>query len=328
MESSITVTSESGIVSRTRRRAPRLKFNLEEALTPSHNDDINEFSEITTLTWNVYGVSALFGFKHNDRTVLKLYGKRLREEIAANLPQENVAYNANISVTESILKSNYLPLIKVDVYTKNVNQEDSIDKCIYKGIFLSWKTDSSLNASNSVKLPLLLCRGIRTCMNVVHSTLSRMFDCIIISLPMEGDDLMWLLPIMVIPASEEETPKKNEDVVLEYVVPGLPTTDTITIRLNFYDIIKTLNMIMKDTNNEADDTSLTIEHIKKFRKYLQALVRKSAGIELGLCTLHRINLPAGAIMNNKMKITNLHAMKRVLLYMTEKAVDMFHQLRV
>lgn len=67
-----------------------------------------------SLTWNIYGVSALFGFQYNDKTTLKLYGKRLREEIATNLSQENVSYNAHLSIIENTISDTTdLPLLKV-----------------------------------------------------------------------------------------------------------------------------------------------------------------------------------------------------------------------
>ncbi|KAK2579356.1 hypothetical protein KPH14_008305 [Odynerus spinipes] len=329
MKKSDTLESASAITMHTSRRNPRVEFSFEQQLMSlDDSDDVSALHELISLTWNIYGVSALFGFQYNDKTVLKLYGKRLREEIATSLPQENVAYNANISV-ETILMSDsmYLPPIKVDVFAKKIDQENSIEKCIYKGMFLSWKTANGSDTSNSIKLPLLLCRGIPTCMNAVHSTLSRMFDCLIIALRVKEDDLMWLLPIVMIPVNDEEYPKNTEEVRLEYVVPGVPKTDTIIVKLGSLDLVKILDVIIKDSgNNTRSIINLNIEHIKKLRKCLYAHTRKMNGLELGSCTLHRINLPVGAIMDNKMKIMDPEVMKRVLLYMTEKALSMLHAL--
>lgn len=84
---------------------------------------------------------------------------------------------------------------------------------------------------------------------------------------------------------------------------------------------------MENQNNETQIViNLTIEHIQRFRKCLQVQMKKIAGLELGLCTLHRISLPRGTLMNNKMKIMHPEIMKRVLLYMTEKSLDMLHAL--
>lgn len=104
------------------------------------------------------------------------------------------------------------------------------------------KTNEDLNASNSIKFPLLLCRGTRTCMNVVHSTFNRMFDCLIIALPIEQDDLMWLLPIIILPTREEKKPNNTEEVRLQYLVPGLPITNTITAKFSTLDLINILNV--------------------------------------------------------------------------------------
>lgn len=319
--------STSGTAFLTSQRKPRSEFKFsKETFDVDDSDNVYELEEIISLTWNIYGVSVLFGFRHNDKTVLKLYGKCLREEVAANLPQENVTYNANVSVTKNVLMPDFMciPAIKVDVYAKKIDQEDSIEKSIYRGILFSWKTNSNSNSSNSIKLPLLLCRGTRSCMKVVHSTLSRMFDCLIIKLPIEEDDLIWLLPIIIIPMSKEEYPSENEEVRLEYTVPGLPVTDTITITLYSSDLVEILNVIIKNPHNETSAINLTLEHVKKFRKCLRAHILKVAGLQLGLCTLHRINVSVGALMNNKMKISNPETMKRVLLYITEKASKMFH----
>ncbi|XP_047366982.1 centromere protein L-like [Vespa velutina] len=329
MESSSTLPGASRVTLQTPYRTPRLKFSLEQQLLTSNEEsDTKTLKEIISLTWNIYGVSALFGFQYNDKTILKLYGKRLREEIATNLSQENVAYDAHLSIIENTISDTMrLPLLKVEVYAKKLDQENNVEKCIYIGFFLSLKTNNDLKAGNSVKLPLLLCRGTRTCMNVVHSTFNRMFDCLIIALPIEQDDLMWLLPIIILPTSEEKYPNDTEEVRLEYLVPGLSTTNTITAKFSTLDLIKILNAIMESQNNETQIVmNLTIEHIQRFRECLQVQMKKIAGLELGLCTLHRISLPRGTLMDNKMKIMDPEIMKRVLLYMTEKSLDMLHAL--
>lgn len=74
------------------------------------------FTDLVGQTWNVYAVSALFGFRQDD-IHFKLYSKRLREEIASTLSHEDVTYNANFSIMESIVpKSNHEnhPAIKVN----------------------------------------------------------------------------------------------------------------------------------------------------------------------------------------------------------------------
>lgn len=57
---------------------------------------------------------------------------------------------------------------------------------------------------------------------------------------------------------------------------------------------------MENENNEMQMVmNLTIEHIQRFRKCLHIQMKTTAALELGLCTLHRINLPKGTLMDNK-----------------------------
>lgn len=49
----------------------------------------------------MWSISALFNFTWNNERILKLYGKRLREEIASMLPHHDVAYEAKFTVTEN-----------------------------------------------------------------------------------------------------------------------------------------------------------------------------------------------------------------------------------
>lgn len=59
------------------------------------------FTDLVGQTWNIYAVSALFGFQRDDVS-LKLYSKKLREEIAKHLSHEDLTYDANFSIMESI----------------------------------------------------------------------------------------------------------------------------------------------------------------------------------------------------------------------------------
>lgn len=68
----------------------------------------------------MWSVSTLFNFTWDNERVLKLYGKRLREEIASILPHHDVAYEAKVTVEENnITKSNETdsPAIKVFYYS-------------------------------------------------------------------------------------------------------------------------------------------------------------------------------------------------------------------
>lgn len=113
----------------------------------------------------------------------------------------------------------------------------SVDKCIYKGFLISWRTElAEPMTDKSVHLPLLLCRGTQSAMKTVHSIVSRMFDCTIVALPITDNDLKWLLPINLSPESNNSSKVKNELILLEYVVPRLPLTDTISVKFRVKDL--------------------------------------------------------------------------------------------
>lgn len=56
--------------------------------------------EFLNQTWNICAVSLLYNFEFNNEVKLKLYAKRLREEVACMVSKENVTYDAKISVLE------------------------------------------------------------------------------------------------------------------------------------------------------------------------------------------------------------------------------------
>ena len=72
--------------------------------------------------------------------------------------------------------------------------------------------------------------------------LSRMFDCMIIALPAHEDDLIWLVPIIITPADKEEQTKHTDEIRMEYKIPELENTDTITIKFLVLDLIKILTV--------------------------------------------------------------------------------------
>lgn len=72
--------------------------------------------------------------------------------------------------------------------------------------------------------------------------------------------------------------------------------------------------------------TFNLEHIEKFREVLYSQILELAGLQLGLCALHKIHLPTLTIMENKMKVMSADTMNRVLLYLNEKALDTFHTL--
>lgn len=79
-------------------------------------------------------------------------------------------------------------------------------------------------------------------MGIVHTILSRMFDCMIVTLSTHEDDLLWLIPIVITPTTKKEQPKSKDEIHMEYKIPELPDTDTITIKFKILDLIKILTV--------------------------------------------------------------------------------------
>ena len=95
---------------------------------------------------------------------------------------------------------------------------------------MSWGSELLDTFSEScTRLPLLLCRGTPNTMKAVHTTISKMFDCIFVSLPANSEDLSWLIPIILSPGNGSDNAKPDEEVRLEYIIPGLPKSETITV---------------------------------------------------------------------------------------------------
>ncbi|XP_068974999.1 uncharacterized protein [Bombus flavifrons] len=286
------------------RTRGRQQFSLCVSSAPVEEIEAFNLEELLYKTWTIFGVSTLFNF-HQDEVHLKQYAKRLREEVANNLSQEDVTYDAEFCVMKDITQRPSPldpPPIKIEVYSENSNNQANSKKCIYKGVFLSWRTTKNkLTAFNSVRLPLLLCRGTPSAIRTVHNVLSH----------------------------KEEQTKHTDEICMEYKIPELENTDTITIKFLVLDLIKILTVIVKDQNDEANvEIAFNLEHIEKFREVLYSQMLELAGLQLGLCTLHKIILPTVTIMENRMKVMNADTMNRVLLYLNEKALDTFHTLNL
>ncbi|KOX70729.1 hypothetical protein WN51_02153 [Melipona quadrifasciata] len=328
MENILPSTSSiSHTITRTRTRQ---QFSLCASLAPEE-ETFDALEELLHKTWTIFGVSTLFNF-HQDEVYLKQYAKRLREEIAKNLSQEDVTYDTKFCVMENIsLRPSPLdpPPIKIEVYSESNNNETNLKKCIYKGVLLSWRTTKNKLTTNSIRLPLLLCRGTVGAIRTVHNVLSHIFDCMIIALPVHEDDLIWLVPIIITPINKEKQTKRTDEIRMEYRIPELKNTDTITIKFLVLDLIKILTLIIEDQDDEANiEIAFNLEHIEKFRELLYSEILKVAGFELGLCTLYKIHLPTITIMENRMKVMNTDTMNRILLYLNEKALDTFHTLNL
>ncbi|KAL0103480.1 hypothetical protein PUN28_017616 [Cardiocondyla obscurior] len=308
-------------------RTPRMRQRQQFALNapPETEEDFTGLKGLVG-QWNIYAVSALFGFQSDDLQ-LKRYSKKLREEIASTLPHENVSYEAKVLVMNDAYGLNKdHPAIKIEIVT-TTNIEDS-EKIIYRGILLSWSTAHNYSSiQNSIRLPLLLCRGTQSCMNAAHDIIGRMFDCQIVALPANEHDLNWLIPIIIMATDKEEQPILSGEVRMEYVVPELPVSDTITVT---FDVVHLRKILLTIINDEVEETSVSLdhEHIEMFYEVLHQQMLAVGNLQLGLCMLRKIQLPGITIIENKMKVMNVDIMNNVLLYFSDKALDLFHTMHI
>ncbi|XP_054006791.1 uncharacterized protein LOC128891370 [Hylaeus anthracinus] len=314
----------------TPRTRERQQFVLGSNSASETDSPTDTLEELLYKTWTIFGVSTLFNF-HQDEVHLKQYAKRLREEVATNLAQEDVMYNAKMYIMDNV-QTRPSPMdpppIKVEVYARKYSHEESTEKCIYTGMLLSWKTiNKELTIPNCIRLPLLLCRGTKSCMKIVHNVLGHMFDCMVVPLPALEDDLIWLVPIVIAPVNNEEHLKHTDKICMEYKMTKPSDTDTIILNFQVSDLIKMLTVIIKDqSDDENDGISFDLEHIEKYREVLHTQMLQIAGLQIGLCMLCKIHLPVFTIMENRMKVRNMDIMNRVLLYLNQKALDIFHTL--
>ncbi|XP_076637044.1 centromere protein L [Colletes latitarsis] len=328
MENSVQNTNRTINTTRTSQTRERQRFTLSSNYVPDAEDPDDTLEELLYKTWTIFGVSTFFNF-HQDEVHLKQYSKRLREEVAITLAQEDVTYNAKVYVMDNVATRPSPmdpPPMKVEVYAKKYSNEETVEKCIYNGMFLSWGTaKKELTVPNCIRLPLLLCRGTKSGMNTVHNVLSLMFDCTVVALPVSEDDLIWLVPIVITPTNEEGHLKHTDKMCMEYKMTKPSDTDTITVHFQISDLIRMLTVIIKDQSDETNiEISFDLEHIEKCRQALYDQILQIAGLQMGLCMLCKIHFSAFTIMENKMKITNFTIMNRVLLYLNKKALDIFH----
>ncbi|XP_001605964.1 centromere protein L-like [Nasonia vitripennis] len=319
--------SRTGMLSRTAGiRESRKFFSLvSRTLLPAEDeqqqdDPLLDLEELLRQTWNIWGVSVLFDFHCDNEVQLKQYAKKLREEVACILSQDDVSYEAKISVLDiQRPKETDHPVVKIEVHARLTGREDK-ESCVYKGYLLSWRshTLTDVPTENSSRLPLLLCRGTPKTMRAVHATLTRMFDCMFVGLPANAEDLMWLLPIIISPGGGQDTARDSDEALLEYGVPGLPNSESITIKFH----VKNLTTLWKSFLDDKD--KIDAEEVEKFHKVLQRQVMEISNVQLGLCMLHRIHLPCLTISGSKMKVMNVEAMDTILTYLNEKALDALH----
>ncbi|KAK0078271.1 hypothetical protein PV325_002756 [Microctonus aethiopoides] len=311
-------------------------------LLPLTNSESNENTDYTydsleTLikqTWNIYGVSSLFGFDYNNERQLKLYSKRLREEIASILPQDNVTYDVNFTIDKNISPRPIVtdsPAIRIEIHAKAVDKE-TMKKCIYTGVLLSWRTEIvELDHDKSVKLPLLLCKGTKSTMAAVHLTLNNMFDCLIVALPATEDDFKWLVPIILQPNNNEEISSMKGQIKFDYKFPGSLASNIITIPYDISNLTEIWNCICDNDANTTDANTgngISLKHVERFHQVLQHQMLHGSGMQLGLGLLSKISLPSLTIMENRMKAGTSEVLNKILLYFNDKSIEVLHKLNL
>lgn len=328
------VDSPRTITCQTPMQKIRQNFNINLQNNDEDSFDFAEsLSEFLGLTWNIWGVTSLFGFQQDSEVVLKQYAKKLREEVASILPVDNVSYDCNFIILDRITPrpcNSDLPPIKITI---TANLEDDKIKNIYTGIMMSWRTDvPEINYDESIKLPILLCRGTKSGMNAVHTVLGNMFDCQIVELSATEEDLKWLVPIVLNPSGDAVNDKG--DVKFEYKIPGLSSSDSITTKNNTKDLIKLWNAVIEDNDDDdvddndsnENDNNFKVEHVEMFFQVLHNQMLMVSGLQLGLCSLSKIILPSFTIMDNRIKTSSSEVLNRVLLFFNQKSLEMLHQL--
>ncbi|XP_012271609.1 uncharacterized protein LOC105694969 isoform X2 [Orussus abietinus] len=261
----------------------RQSIPAREDVEAEINDGI-EMLELLDQSWVVYGVSLLFGLQYDNKLMLKLYGKKLREEVASTLSHDNVSYDAKFSVMEGIKVRPGPPAIKIVVNSTSADDK-KVEKCIYKGIFVSWPNEpEESNNKNFVKLPILLCKG--------------------------SQNLEW----------QSDT----QELLMEYKIPGYPDSDSITVRHRLCDVLKLWTGICQENKHLENRENIMVEDMERFHDILQKHMLRISGLQLGLCNLNKIQLPYLMMMNNKMKVKHTDVMDQVLRYLHEEAVTMLH----
>ncbi|XP_034934135.1 centromere protein L-like [Chelonus insularis] len=295
----------------------------------SDNDEPpkDPLQELLKQTWDIHGVSPLFQFNYQSERHLKLYGKKLREEIASLLPKDDMKYSVKFEVDANIdprPNATDPPAIKIQVFAENIEKETQ--KCLYTGILVSWGSSLvELDNENTVKLPLLLCRGNKTAIRAVHMTLARMFDCVIIQLLATEEDLRWLAPIIL---NFNDNEKDTKGLMkFEYKIPGLASSDDISFSWEISVLIKLWTAICEnDMNDSFNGNDFTLPHVDRFYQILHKQILQDAGLQIGFSKLCKISLPYITIAENRMKASTSQVLNKVLLFFNEKATELLHLL--
>ncbi|XP_057320074.1 uncharacterized protein LOC130664235 [Microplitis mediator] len=308
------------------RQKIRQQFNLIPlaAIDTDENDErSNVLQDLIKKTWYMWSVSTLFNFTWDNERVLKLYAKRLREEIASILPHHDVAYEAKVTAEENnTTKSNETdpPAIKIELFARKLTEE--VPNCIYTGLITSW--GSTINDSENEKsanLPLLLCRGNKTAIRAVNKTLNVMFDCTIIPLLATEEDLQWLLPAIL--QHNKNNPTKGQ-VKLEYKLLNTLITDSIGFTCDVSTLSDLWNAICDSSDDNDNDSEVLLKPVQLFHEVLLRQTLVGAGLQLGLSKLFRMTFPTFKIMDNKIYAKTTDDLHKILLYFNEKAFQILY----
>ncbi|XP_043484134.1 centromere protein L-like [Leptopilina heterotoma] len=308
-------------ITTTSRRRTRQFFSFREIDQNEPIEYDESFEELVKKTWTLWGVSSLFNFQYDDEIKMKMYAKKLREEVARSILKENVSYTAKFTQLNNFgpkPSPKDAPAIRIDLFATL----GTVETCVYTGFLISWRTSTiELINHESVSLPLLLCKGTQSTIGAVHSVLSRMFDCIVTPLPINEHDLKWLTAINL-SALGSKGKSKDDLMIFEYVVPRLSIADTINVKFTYRDLRKLWTNVC--VGDEESEQTIRIECVEKLFKITNRQMLELAGLNLGLCRLHKLSLPAFSIVGNRMKVMNAETLNNILLFLNEIALEVAH----
>ncbi|GLV39818.1 hypothetical protein CBL_08116 [Carabus blaptoides fortunei] len=194
----------------------------------------------TRHTWNLYRVSPLFLIDYR-RVKLKQYAARIKQELVQQINDvtSNMSFNAHVSILPTVAGTESQSL-KIEVFLLK-GQNEPILK--YKGIILQWDYDSDSVHEN--QLHLVLCIGSLNVINVVHKTISDMFDTVLRPIRLSEEDLMWLSAIL------SDSTRTTNHVSFEYSLHDSSLKRPITVSIPS-NLIRTIwNKIHPSETNEV-----------------------------------------------------------------------------
>lgn len=188
-------------------------------------------SAIVDNPWNVYSVSKLHNYDPSELN-LKLYAKKIRENVAGVMTSTNKSYDqikSKITLEkdfpETVFdeKAMHIKVTSVAVLEGGKKNE----KIIYDGYILS---RGQINYQEQLsQLPVLICKkGSEKITACVHDILQKLFDCVIVKYIFDQRDLQWLFVISV---DLEDRFTDSGNIELNFTVPQLTTKNTFSIEI-------------------------------------------------------------------------------------------------